>query len=69
MLLQEINPHNIFHVYPDGDVRAHWVDEGDMDQCPCEPTVKFEGVGAIIVHNAWDHREIVEQANEVLEEL
>lgn len=69
MLLQEINPGNIIHVFPINDLKQHWVENGDMDSCPCLPTVKFEGVGAIIVHNAWDNREIIEQANEILDEL
>lgn len=69
MLLQEIDPGNIIHVYPTNDLKSHWVDEGDMDKCPCNPTVKFEGIGAIIIHNAWDNREIIEQANDILDEL
>ena len=37
--------------------------------CHCNPTVKVEGAGLIIVHNAYDHREIIEQANEVLDKF
>ena len=69
MLLAEYDPSNIIHVYPTGDLKEHWVETGDMDSCPCQPTVRFEGVEAIIIHNAWDNREIIEQANEVLDEL
>jgi len=67
MLLSEIPSDKITHVYPTDDLVTHWVDEGDGDSCPCQPTVRFEGDSAIIIHNAWDHREIIEQANEILE--
>ena len=51
------------HVYPVNNLKEHILESTD---CPCNPTVKVEGASLIIVHNAWDKREIIEQANEVL---
>ena len=57
---------NDIHVYPVNDLKEHILKGVD---CHCNPTVKVEGAGLIIVHNAYDHREIIEQANEVLDKL
>lgn len=47
------------HVYPLSDLSEHvTVGAG----CPCEPTVEVIGANLLIIHNAFDHREIVEQA-------
>jgi hypothetical protein len=51
------------HVYPLDDLREHIT---DGPGCPCEPTVKVEGATLIYVHNAWDHREIIEQAIDIM---
>jgi hypothetical protein len=51
------------HVYPLND---HWEHILDGTECPCEPRVETEGSTLIIVHNAWDHREIVEQAIDIM---
>jgi len=29
--------------------------------CPCEPTAEYYPAAAMYTHNAWDHRELVEQ--------
>ena len=47
------------HVYPVNDLRDHIT---DAPGCPCEPRIEVEGATLIYVHNAWDYREIVEQA-------
>ena len=51
------------HVYPLNDVWGHVTDGED---CPCEPEIKEENGTLLIVHNSFDHREIVEQALDVL---
>ena len=51
------------HVYPVNDKREHFT-EGPG--CPCEPEIKVVGAALIYVHNAWDHREIVEQAIDIM---
>ena len=50
---------NDTHVYPLNDLREHILEGVD---CPCEPTVEVIGASLLIIHNAFDHREIVEQA-------
>ena len=54
---------NDIHVYPLNDLQEHKTVGVD---CPCEPTVKVEGATLIIIHNAFDHREIVEQAIDIM---
>ena len=34
--------------------------------CPCKPIIEVVGAILIITHNSYDHREIVEQAEELL---
>ena len=51
------------HVYPLNDLREH-ITNGPG--CPCEARVDLEGATLIYVHNAWDHREIVEQAIDIM---
>jgi hypothetical protein len=54
---------NDIHVYPLNDLREHIT---DGPSCPCEPRVELEGAALIYIHNAWDHREIVEQAIDIM---
>jgi hypothetical protein len=51
--------HNYTHIFPINDLREHVLVGPD---CPCEPEIKVDGASLIVVHNAYDHREIVEQA-------
>ena len=51
------------HVYPVNDLREHVLTGTD---CPCEPEVEVIGAVLLIAHNAFDHREIVEQAIDIL---
>lgn len=52
------------HVYPENDLQEHTLQGFG---CPCQPTVKMtEGATLLIVHNAFDHREIIEQAIAIL---
>jgi hypothetical protein len=46
------------NVLPLGEEDGH---TGSKD-CPCQPRVDMEGSRLVILHNAFDHREIVEQA-------
>ena len=45
------------NVLPVNDLKEHI--EGV--NCECVPRVEVEGAYLIIVHNAYDHREIIEQ--------
>jgi len=49
------------HVYPLNDKKFHKL-EGT--NCECEPRIEIEGASLIIIHNAYDHREIMEVINE-----
>ena len=49
------------HVVPIDDLQLH----RSVD-CACEPAVRVAGGGMMFVHNAWDHREIVEEAEKIL---
>ena len=51
------------HVYPINDLRQHVLVGVD---CPCEPIVTVAGAVLKISHNAFDHREIVEQAIDIM---
>lgn len=51
------------HVYPLDNLQEHIT---DGPGCPCEPTVTVEGAALLYVHNAFDHREIVEQAIDIM---
>lgn len=53
------------HVYPLDDLKEH--DTSGTD-CHCNPRIEVIGGSLLIIHNAYDHREIIEEANEILEE-
>lgn len=47
------------HVYPVNDLYPHDTESAD---CDCDPKVEFlESGDTLVVHNAWDGREIIEQ--------
>jgi hypothetical protein len=47
------------HVVPNNDLREHPTDTPTA--CPCAPVFDFvDGGGVIVVHNAWDKRELRE---------
>ncbi len=48
------------HVYPENDTYEHELDDVI---CPCNPRV--ERNGDLVVHNAWDNREMIEQAEAI----
>lgn len=53
-----------WHIYPVNDLEEHDL-EGTT--CKCGPKVEFpEDGGMLVIHNAFDLRELVEMANEVL---
>lgn len=52
-----------WHVLPINDIKEHI----ESEDCECEPTVEVQENGnVVIVHNAFDGREGVEMANEIL---
>jgi hypothetical protein len=38
----------------------------DGAKCPCDPTVEVIGASLLVIHNSFDHREIVEQAVDIM---
>ena len=50
----------MIHVLPVNDIKEHVEDT----TCECEPTIDFKN--GIIVHNAFDGREHLERAKEIL---
>jgi hypothetical protein len=56
---------NDVHVYPVNELKEHNLTGTD---CPCEPTIEVVGANLVIIHNAWDHREIIEQAIDAMNE-
>lgn len=57
----------ISHVSPTNDLRPHDLESGG--QCECEPKVEFlENGDALVIHNAWDGREIIEEIEAAGEE-
>ena len=51
------------HVYPLNDLHEHIT---DGPGCPCAPRVEVIGANLLYIHNAWDKREIIEQAYEAI---
>ena len=48
------------HIYPLDDKREHIL---IGINCLCEPRIELEGATILIIHNAWDFREIAEELN------
>jgi hypothetical protein len=61
----------MYHVYPTNDEKPHNL-EGTM--CPCGPRVEWNDPDTgeaysecLVIHNAFDCREIVEEAERILD--
>lgn len=59
----------MLHVYPKNDERPH---DTESTACPCHPRVEFydpdTGIAyreALVIHNAFDCREVVEHAEAI----
>jgi len=48
------------HVFPIGDIKRHIL-EGLI--CECNPKIEWEN--SLIIHNSFDKREIIEQADDI----
>jgi hypothetical protein len=58
----EENKIAVWHILPRNDSDIH----EETSVCKCEPSVKITEGGVLIVHNSFDGRELIEQANEIL---
>ena len=57
------------HVYPADEEHLHIVSGPTSGiDCPCKPRVEVEGGALVVVHNSFNHREIIEQAIDVMNE-
>ena len=54
---------NDIHVYPVNDKQEHIT---DGPGCPCDPVIEIEGAVLLYIHNAFDYREIIEQAIDIM---
>lgn len=54
----------IIHILPVNDLEPH---DEEGTTCKCEPRVEFVEGGMLVIHNSYDHREIIEQVNKILE--
>jgi len=52
----------IVNVLPVDDLREHSEDSA----CECRPRIEIVEGGMIIVHHAWDNREIIDQAKDII---
>jgi bisphosphoglycerate-independent phosphoglycerate mutase (AlkP superfamily) len=53
----------MIHVIPLDDTNCHSMEN---HLCACDPKIKDEGGTLIVIHNSYDGREALEQANEIL---
>lgn len=51
-----------WHILPINDIKEH----EESSTCDCMPTVKIENGEMLIIHNAWDMREVTEEVNDIL---
>ena len=51
------------HIYPTNDLKPHDTESSD---CECLPFIDV--MNQIIIHNSWDGREIIEQAEVLINE-
>lgn len=63
--MQEREEAMIVNVTPCNDLRYHKEDS----TCPCKPKIEFVDDNILIVHNSFDGREAVEQAEALLREI
>lgn len=53
----------IIHILPVNDLKPH---EEEGTTCECEPRVEFVEGGMLVIHNAYDNREIIEKVTDLL---
>lgn len=49
-------------VYPIDDKQEHDLESPD---CPCSPTIEVMGDKLLIIHNAFDFRDVLEELEEI----
>jgi len=54
----------MIHIYPVNDLKEHI----ENTTCECEPKIITENGEMIVIHNSFDHREIIEDVNQIMGE-
>jgi hypothetical protein len=54
----------MINVLPSNDLKDH----DESTACECRPRVEMINGEMLVIHNAYDNREVVEQANEILKQ-
>ena len=54
----------MLHIYPVGDEKEHDI---ESTTCWCEPKIEWDHPEPLVIHNAADCREIVEEAERIKE--
>lgn len=52
-------------IVPTNDIKEH---DEESTICECNPTIEFTNGEMLIIHNAFDGRELEEQIQEILKE-
>lgn len=51
-----------YHILPTNDIKEHT----EETTCECEPRIEIVNGDMLIIHNAYDNREIIEKVEEIL---
>jgi len=56
-----------YHIYPENDSYPHQL---DGYQCSCDPRLEYDEntETVLVIHNSFDGRELVEEANRILKD-
>lgn len=52
------------HIYPLNDIREH-----ELEGTACQCGVEVDWENGLVIHAAFDHREIIEQAEEIISDV
>ena len=55
----------MYNILPIDDLKEHT----ENSTCECLPKVIYEDGEMIVIHNSYDHREIIEEANKIINTL
>lgn len=49
------------HIYPLDDIKPH-----DLESIYCDCNPMIDWTNHLVIHHAWDYREVVEEAEEIV---
>ena len=53
-----------YHVTPVDDLVSHQ----ESENCACNPRIEIVGENVLVIHNSYDRRELIEEANKAMED-